>query len=173
MLDDLHVYDPTTFERRGADRWDGHWAEDFFRYGPGGIGSTYRWEGFVSDHRRSFLAAFPTGRAAIITAVSATVPMPPVSGWPSMTMTHMGDYLGVPGTGNGAHAQGDGFLPTAPGPSGRRRIAENWVCLDHVDLFRTDGRRRDRAGQRASGLPVDNISGASLTMRDRRRWSGP
>ena len=27
------------------------------------------------------------------------------------------------------------FYRTAPGPSGRRRIAENWVCLDHVDLF--------------------------------------
>jgi len=135
MLDDLHVYDPTTFESAGQTGADGHWAEDFFRYGPGGIGSTYRWEGFVSDHRRSFLAAFPDRKGGNHYCRIGDGAYAAVSGWPSMTMTHMGDYLGVPGTGKALTLRVMDFYRTAPGPSGRRRIAENWVCLDHVDLF--------------------------------------
>ena len=59
MLADLHKFNPNDFSSKGQTGPDGYWHEDMLWYGPGCIGSNYRWEGFEKDHRRSFLTAFP------------------------------------------------------------------------------------------------------------------
>jgi predicted ester cyclase len=103
-------------------------------YGPGGIGSTYRWEGFVKDHRAPFLSAFPDRRGGNHYCRIGDGNYAAVSGWPSMTKTHLGDYLGVPATGKRLTLRVMDFYRCEAG-----RIIENWVLLDYVDLFRQMG----------------------------------
>ena len=50
MLRDLHDFDPVTFTSRDQTGANGYWHEDMLWYGPAGIGSNYRWDGFVKDH---------------------------------------------------------------------------------------------------------------------------
>ncbi len=138
MLGDLHVYDPETGASHGQTGSDGHWHEDMLWYGPGGVGSTYRWDGFVDDHRAAFLSAFPDRKGGNHYCRIGDGNYAAVSGWPSMTMTHRGSYLGVPTTNLPLTLRVMDFYRcefTNP----RGKIAENWVCLDYVDLFRQMG----------------------------------
>lgn len=134
MLGDLHVYDPKTGGSKGQTGADGYWAEDMLWYGPGGIGSNYRWEGFVKDHRAPFLAAFPDRKGGNHYARIGQGPYAAISGWPSMTMTHKGPYLGVEPTHRNLTLRVMDFYRCANG-----QIAENWVMLDYMDLFQQMG----------------------------------
>lgn len=130
MLGALHVFDPETF---GSDQQTGEggtWAEDMAWYGPCGIGANYRWEGFVKDHRESFLRAFPDRKGGNHYCRIGDGDYAAVSGWPSMTMTHQGEYLGVPPDGRALTLRVMDFYRCAGG-----RIAENWVHLDYMHLM--------------------------------------
>ena len=141
MLGDLHAFDPETAASAGQTGEGGTWADDMLWWGPAGIGSNYRWEGFVKDHRAPFLAAFPDRKGGNHYCRVGDGAYAAVSGWPSMTMTWQADYLG--------HGPADGRPLTlrvmdfyrlhASGPQAGR-IAENWVLLDYVDLFHQMGR---------------------------------
>lgn len=134
MLGDLHAFDPGTLASPGQTGAGGYWCEDMLWYGPGGIGANYRWEGFVKDHRAPFLAAFPDRKGGDHYCRIGDGAYAAVSGWPSMTMTHRGDYLGVLATGRKLTLRVMDFYRCDAGC-----IAENWVLLDYVDLFRQMG----------------------------------
>lgn len=134
MLGDLHAYDPQTKSSAGQTGDGGTWADDMMWYGPAGIGSNYRWEGFVKDHRDAFLTAFPDRRGGNHYCRVGDGDYAAVSGWPSMTMTFRRDYLGVPATGRPLTLRVMDFYRIAAG-----RIAENWVLLDYGDLFHQMG----------------------------------
>ena len=150
MLADLHPFDPETGESPNQTGKGGWWADDMLWWGPAGIGSNHRWEGFTRDHRTPFLHAFPDRKGGNHYARVGDGAFSAVSGWPSMTMTHRGDYLGVPATNRALTLRVMDFYRLAG-----RRIAENWVMLDLVDLFHqmgvellaegtSTGRRQDR-----------------------------
>lgn len=130
MLADLHVFDPETGISPGQVGKGGYWHEDMIWYGPGGIGTNFRWEGFVKDHRAPFLRAFPDRKGGNHYCRIGDGDFAAISGWPSMTATHLGDYLGVPATGKALTLRVMDFYRCA-GP----RIMENWVMLDYIDLF--------------------------------------
>ncbi|MEM8916616.1 MAG: ester cyclase [Pseudomonadota bacterium] len=130
MLADLHLFDPKTNDSAGQTGPDGYWHDDMLWYGPAGIGSNYRWEGFVDDHRRSFLEAFPDRKGGNHYCRIGDGDFAAVSGWPSMTMTHRGDYLGVPASGKSLTLRVMDFYRCAGD-----KIMENWVLLDYLDLF--------------------------------------
>jgi predicted ester cyclase len=130
MLGALGPFDPKTFASDQQTGASGTWAEDMLWYGPAGIGSNFRWEGFVQDHRAPFLRAFPDRKGGNHYARIGDGNYAAVSGWPSMTMTFQGDYLGVPADGRPLTLRVMDFYRCAGG-----RIAENWVFLDYVDLF--------------------------------------
>jgi len=130
MLADLHDYDPATGASPNQTGEGGHWADDMLWYGPGGIGANYRWEGFLKDHRRPFLSAFPDRAGGDHFCRIGDGDYAAVAGWPSMTMTHRGPYLGHPATGRSLTLRVMDFYRLSAG-----RVAENWVCLDLVDLF--------------------------------------
>ncbi len=130
MLGALHVFDPETFGSKAQTGSEGTWHEDMLWYGPGGIGSNYRWEGFVKDHRESFLNAFPDRKGGNHYCRIGDGNYAAVSGWPSMTMTHQSDYLGMPATNKALTLRVMDFYRCADG-----RIMENWVLLDYGDLF--------------------------------------
>jgi predicted ester cyclase len=130
MLADLHVFDLETQSSKGQTGEDGYWHDDMLWYGPAGIGSNYRWEGFVKDHRLSFLQAFPDRKGGDHYCRIGDGDYAAVSGWPSMTMTHAGDYIGVEATGKALTLRVMDFYRMATG-----KIMENWVLLDYLDLF--------------------------------------
>lgn len=130
MLGALHVYDPNGFGSEGQTGAGGTWAEDFAWYGPGGIGSTVSWPGFVDHHRAPFLRAFPDRKGGNHYARIGDGAYAAVSGWPSMTMIHKDTYLGVPATGRALTLRVMDFYRVEGG-----LIAENWVLLDFVDLL--------------------------------------
>lgn len=130
MLGDLHAFDPKTFTSAAQTGSEGYWHDDMLWYGPAGIGSNYRWEGFVKDHRESFLRAFPDRKGGNHYCRVGDGDYAAVSGWPSMTMTHKGDYLGVAATDKALTLRVMDFYRCADG-----KIMENWVLLDYADLF--------------------------------------
>jgi predicted ester cyclase len=134
MFSTLGAFDPATSASEGQTGPGGTWAEAMMWNGPAGIGSNDRWEGFVTDHRASFLSAFPDRQGGNRYARISDGAYAAVSGWPSMTMTFQGDYLGVKADGRALTLRVMDFYRCAGG-----RIAENWVFLDCVDLFRQMG----------------------------------
>ncbi|WP_224816066.1 ester cyclase [Hasllibacter sp. MH4015] len=134
MLSALHVYDPESFGSDGQVGAGGTWAPDFAWYGPGGIGSTVSWSGFVDHHRGQFLRAFPDRKGGNHYCRIGDGAYAAVSGWPSMTMTHHDTFLGVPATGKALTLRVMDFYRCAGG-----LIAENWVLLDYVHLLRQMG----------------------------------
>lgn len=135
MLADLKAFDPKTFTSKGQTGDDGYWHDDMLWYGPGGIGSNYRWSGFEKDHRASFLTAFPDRVGGDHYCRIGNGNYAAVSGWPSMTMTHAGDYLGEAASGKSLTLRVMDFYRCADG-----KIMENWVLLDYLDLFQQMGR---------------------------------
>ncbi|QXT39416.1 ester cyclase [Gymnodinialimonas ceratoperidinii] len=134
MLGALHVFDPGSFSSEGQVGAGGTWAPDFAWYGPGGIGSTVSWPGFVDHHRAPFLRAFPDRKGGNHYARVGDGNYAAVSGWPSMTMTHRDTYLGVPATGKALTLRVMDFYRVEGG-----LIAENWVLLDYIDLLQQMG----------------------------------
>ncbi len=135
MLADLKNYDPHTFTSHNQTGKDGYWHDDMLWYGPGGIGSNYRWSGFEKDHRAAFLTAFPDRVGGNHYCRIGDGDYAAVSGWPSMTMTHKGDSLEVPASGKSLTLRVMDFYRCAGG-----KIMENWVMLDYLDLFQQMGR---------------------------------
>ena len=134
MLENLMVFDPDTYVSQAQTGPDGCWHDDMLWYGPGGIGSNYRWEGFQKDHRVPFLTAFPDRMGGMHFCRFGDGNYAAVGGWPSMTMTHKGEYLGVPATGKSLTLRIMDFYRCADG-----RLKENWVFLDYLDLFEQMG----------------------------------
>lgn len=130
MLGDLHRFDPRSFGSDGQTGPHGYWADDMLWYGPAGIGSNFRWDGFVKDHRAPFLRAFPDRKGGNHFCRIGDGNYAAVSGWPSMTMTFQGDYLGIKADGRPLTLRVMDFYRCQDGT-----IAENWVFLDYVDLF--------------------------------------
>ena len=134
MLSDLTEYDPITFRSKGQTGANGYWHPNMFWYGPAGIGSNYTYPGFDRDHRIPFLKAFPDRKGGNHYCRIGDGAYAAVSGWPSMTMTHQGDYLGVPATGKPLTLRVMDFYRCCG-----EQIAENWVMLDYIDLFEQMG----------------------------------
>lgn len=134
MLSDLRAFNPETFESSGQTGKDGYWADTMLWYGPAGIGSNYLWDGFQKDHRIPFLTAFPDRVGGNHYCRIGDGDFAAVSGWPSMTMTHAGDYLGIKATGKPLTLRVMDFYRCE-----NDKIAENWVFLDYGDLLHQMG----------------------------------
>ncbi len=106
------------------------WHPEMKWYGPSGIGTTYGLKGFEDFHQRPFLHAFPDRQAGDHKARLADGHYVASTGWPSVTATHAGEYLGVAATNKQIgmrvmdlwHREGD-------------LLTENWVFIDIIDLF--------------------------------------
>ena len=134
MLRDLHAYDLSTFQSAGQTGPNGYWRPDMLWYGPAGIGSNFTYPGFDKDHRIAFLTAFPDRKGGNHFARFGDGDYVCSGGWPSMTATHRGPYLGVPATDAAVTVRVMDFWRVAD-----RQIAENWVLIDMIDLFKQMG----------------------------------
>jgi predicted ester cyclase len=106
------------------------WHPDMVWYGPSGIGTTRGLNGFEDYHQRPFLHAFPDRQGGDHKARLAEGSYAATTGWPSLSATHLGQYLGCPPTGKQVGMRVMDFW--------RRKgdlLVENWVFIDMIDLF--------------------------------------
>jgi predicted ester cyclase len=111
------------------------WHPKMMWYGPCGIGSTRRVEGFVDDHRLPFRLAFHKARGGQHYVRIADGAYTLTGGWPSVTAEHLGDgFLGLGATGRTVGMRVMDFYLHHEG-----LIRENWVPIDMIDLLRQMG----------------------------------
>ncbi len=108
----------------------GYWHRDMLWFGPGGVGANFTYPGFDRDHRIPFLTAFPDRVGGNHFCRFGDGDYVCSGGWPSMTMTHRGPYLGVAPTERSMTLRVMNFWRVADGS-----IRENWVLLDLPDLL--------------------------------------
>lgn len=123
----LRAFDGRDLASMGMERY---WTPDMMWYGPQGIGSTRGVSGFQRYHQRPFLQAFPDRVGGNHRARIAEGPYVASTGWPSLTATHLGPYLGTAPTGRKISMNVMDFW--------RREgdlLAENWVFIDLPHLF--------------------------------------
>jgi len=131
-----------------------YWTDDFMWYGPGGIGTTRGMEGFRAHHQIPFLTAFPDRKGSGHYVRIADGDYVVTGGWPSVTATHTGEWLGVGATGNHIDMRVMDFYRLADG-----KIAENWVPIDVLWILRQMGvdvleRMKHRLGEPRLTLPT-------------------
>ncbi len=110
------------------------WTEDMIWWGPAGIGATYTIERYAEQHAGPFRAAFGERKFNGHVAKIAEGRFGGFFGWPNLTLTHTGGFMGMPATGQAAdmrvidmyRREGD-------------KLAENWVFIDLLHFWRMQG----------------------------------
>jgi len=143
----LRRYDRHSLASMGMERY---WTATMGWYGPSGIGATRGVAGFQANHQRPFLSAFPDRVGGNHKARFGDGMFVVSTGWPSVTATFAGEWLGCPPSRERItmrvmdvwRRQGD-------------LLAENWVFIDIPDVMAQAGvdlfaRMRDLAAARAA-----------------------
>lgn len=106
-------------------------AEDFWWFGPGPIGSFRGFADYERGHAGPFLTAFPDRVGGNHRARFGNGDLVASTGWPSITATHRGSgWLGLPATSRGITMRVMDFWSVANG-----MLGENWVMIDIPDLL--------------------------------------
>lgn len=127
MIGGLHQFKDGSLKSMGMHA---HWSAEMMWYGPVGIGSMRRVEGFQAHHQKPFLVAFPDRQGGNHRARIAEGAYVASTGWPSITATHAGDYLGVPATHQQITMRVMDWWRAADGT-----LSENWVLIDLPHLM--------------------------------------
>ena len=116
-----------TFDGKSLDSMQhgAYWGEAFLWYGPAGIGTTRGMDGFRAHHQIPFLTGFPDRRGAGHYIRIGDGNFVVTGGWPSVTGTHAGAWLGLPATGTHVEMRVMDFYHLVDG-----KIIENWVPID-------------------------------------------
>lgn len=102
-----------------------YWTPDFGWYGPAGIGTTKGMTAFQTNHQLPFLHAFPDRRGAGHFIRIGDGDYAVTGGWPSVTGTHLGEFLGMAPTGRRIEMRVMDFYRLDGD-----QIADNWVPID-------------------------------------------
>lgn len=115
-----------------AMRLDDFWHPKCMWYGPAGIGTGRRVEGFRSVHQIPFLNGMPDRRSCLERGVFfGDRDLVAFTGWPSGVATHTGDgFLGLAPTGKRFTRRSLDFWRCENG-----LIRENWVLVDMLHIY--------------------------------------
>lgn len=111
-----------------------NWHEDMIWYGPHGIGSTYTIDRYIEQHQRPFRTQLADRQFNGHIARFAEGDYCAFFGWPNLTVTPTGGYLGLPGTGKPA----DMRVVDVYRRDGDK-LAENWVIIDMLHFLKMQG----------------------------------
>ena len=130
-----------------------YWHPQFCWYGPAGIGTTRGMAGFRAHHQIPFLVAFPdrTGTGHYVRLADG--PFVVTGGWPSVTGTHRGPWLGLPPTGRRVEMRVMDFYRLDGG-----LIRENWVPIDILHILAQMGVDPLARLRHLRGDPPDDLS---------------
>ena len=127
MIAGLGTFDGKSLDSMGMERF---WHPQMMWYGPGGIGANRGIKGFQDFHQRPFLVAFPDRKGGAHKARLGDGAFFATTGWPSVTATHAGPYLGTPATGRRIGMRVMDWWRAEDG-----LLRENWVFIDLPALF--------------------------------------
>ncbi len=113
------------------DAHNKYWHDDMIWHGPAGFGSIHGLEAFKQEVLVPFYAAFPDYHAKNDIEV-ANGDWVAATGF--LTGTHKGMWMGVAPTGKPMRMRFSDFWRISDG-----KLAENWVMVDHIDVFRQLG----------------------------------
>ena len=125
-----------TFDGKSLDSMQhgAYWGDTFLWYGPAGIGTTRGMDGFRAHHQIPFLTGFPDRKGAGHYIRIGDGNFVVTGGWPSVTGTHRGKWLGVPATGKHIEMRVMDFYHLVDG-----KITENWVPIDILYMLHQMG----------------------------------
>ncbi len=124
------------------------WNEDMIWWGPAGIGATYTIPRYARQHSGPFRKAFGTRRFNGHVASISEGHFGGFFGWPNLTLTHGGGFMGMPANGQEADMRViDMYRREAD------RLTENWVFIDLLHFWNLQG--LDVLG-RTTGFRVDD-----------------
>ena len=114
-----------------VDAQDKHWTPDMIWHGPPGFGDVHGIEAFKNEVMGAFYTAFPdfSGAVDIELADDQWVAATGI-----VTGTHQGEWFGIPATGKHVEMRYSDFWRIE-----NDKLAENWVMIDHVDVFQQLG----------------------------------
>ena len=110
---------------------DEFWTEDMLWRGPPGFGDIHGIAAFKKEVVQAFYTAFPDFHGVIDIELADDHW---VAATGTVTGTHMGDWFNLPATGKRIEMRYSDFWRIESG-----KLAENWVMIDHVDVFRQLG----------------------------------
>jgi predicted ester cyclase len=110
------------------------WHEDMLWWGPEGIGATYTVPRYAAQHSGPFRAAFAERSSTGHIARLAEGHFGGFFGWPNFTARHKGGFMGLPGSESRAEFRVVDIYRRAGD-----KLAENWVFIDMLHFYRTQG----------------------------------
>lgn len=110
------------------------WTEDMLWWGPTGIGATFTIERYAEQHSGPFREAFRSRTFNGHIAKLAEGRFGGFFGWPNLTLTHHGGFMGMPATGR----TGDMRVIDLYRREGSK-LAENWIFIDLLHFWNQQG----------------------------------
>ncbi len=111
-----------------------HWHEDMAWYGPAGIGAVFTIERYVEQHQQPFRRQLANRVFNGHVARIAEGNYGGFFGWPNLTVTPTGGYLGLPGS----NRPSDMRVVDVYRRDGDK-LAENWVFIDILHFLNQQG----------------------------------
>ena len=110
------------------------WKEDMIWWGPAGIGATYTIERYAEQHSGPFRASFKDRISNGHLCKLAEGNFGGFFGWPNLTLTPTGGFMGMPATGK----PGDMRVIDMYRREGDK-LAENWIFIDLLHFWKQQG----------------------------------
>jgi hypothetical protein len=110
------------------------WHDDMIWWGPDGIGATYTIDRYIEQHQRPFRTQLADRKFNGHVCRLAEGEFGGFFGWPNLTLTPTGGYMGLPGTNHPADMRVVDMY--------RRdgdKLAENWVFIDILHFLNMQG----------------------------------
>ena len=110
------------------------WNEDMIWWGPAGIGATYTIERYAEQHSGPFRAGFKERRFNGHVAKIAEGHFGGFFGWPNLTLTPTGGFMGMPSTGKPADMRVIDIYRRVGD-----KLTENWIFIDLLHFWNQQG----------------------------------
>jgi predicted ester cyclase len=111
------------------------WHEDMIWWGPDGIGATYTIDRYIDQHQRPFRTQLKDRQFNGHIARLAEGDYGGFFGWPNLTLTPTGGYLGLPANGQSTADMRVVDIYRRDG----EKLAENWVFIDILHFLNMQG----------------------------------
>ena len=110
------------------------WNEDMIWWGPSGIGATYTIERYAEQHSGPFRAGFTDRKFNGHVCRIAEGAFGGFFGWPNLTLTPTGGFMGMPGSAKSADMRVIDFFRREG-----EKLTENWVFIDLLHFWKMQG----------------------------------
>lgn len=110
------------------------WHDDMIWWGPDGVGATYTIDRYIEQHQQPFRRSLTDRKFNGHIARLAEGNYGGFFGWPNLTLTSTGGFMGLPGSG----ARADMRVVDIYRRAGDK-LAENWVFIDILHFLHMQG----------------------------------